>query len=318
MINRRTLIAATVFATLHPLYAQEFPSKQITIVVPFAAGGGADIIGRTIAERLSQDLGKAAIVENRPGAGSNTALNAIAKGDIDGHTIGLASIALAVNPFLYKVMPFDAGTDLIALTLALETPNILIVPMDSPAKTVADLIALAKTKPLSYASAGIGTSLHLAAELFQQQAGVTLTHVPYRGSAPALTDLITGRIDMMFDNASTALPQIEGGKVRAIAVTSKARLATLPNVPSIAEGGLPNYELANWWTFVVAKDTPKPIVEKLTAALQKALNDPQTKDKIASISGRVIASDAALMKTFLPSEMKKWEEIIKKAGIAPQ
>jgi tripartite-type tricarboxylate transporter receptor subunit TctC len=202
--------------------------------------------------------------------------------------------------------------------LALETPNILIVPENSPIKTVKDLIELAKSKPLNYASAGIGTSLHLAAELFMQQAGVKLTHIPYRGSSPALTDLITGRIDVMFDNASTALPQIEGGKVRAIAVTTKTRLATLPNVPTVAEGGLPQYELANWWTFVVAKGTPQPIVDKLTTALLKALNDPQTKEKMATISGRVIASDTAHMKNFLTSEMAKWKDIIEKANIEAQ
>jgi tripartite-type tricarboxylate transporter receptor subunit TctC len=316
MFNRRTLlILATLTGSLH---AQEFPSKNLTIVVPFAAGGGADIIGRTIAERLQEGFGKTVVVENRPGAGSNTAIGGIAKGETDGHMIGLGSIALAVNPYLYKTMSYDVKNDVIPLTLALETPNIIIVPENSPVKTVKDLIELAKSKPLNYASAGIGTSLHLAAELFMQQAGVKMTHIPYRGSSPALTDLITGRIDVMFDNASTALPQIEGGKVRAIAVTTKTRMATLPNIPTIAEGGLPNYELANWWTFVVAKGTPQPIVDKLTTALLKALNDPQTKDKMATISGRVIASDAAHMKNFLNSEMAKWKDIIEKAGIEAQ
>ena len=202
------------------------------LIVPFAAGGAADIIGRTIADKLGTLYGKTIIVENMAGAGSNIGINAAVKAEPDGHTLVLGAIAVAINPFLYKSMPFDPAKDLAPLTLALETPNIVIVPATSNVQTLADLIAKAKTAPLNYASAGIGSSLHLAAELFKQQAKVDLAHVAYRGSNPALTDLIAGRMDVMFDNASTALPQIEAKTVRAIAVTTKQRLATLPDVPT--------------------------------------------------------------------------------------
>jgi tripartite-type tricarboxylate transporter receptor subunit TctC len=320
-LSRRTFAAgiASMIATPRFVAAQTFPSKQMQLIVPFAAGGAADIIGRGITDRLTQAYGRSVIVENRPGAGSNTGLAAVAKSEADGHTIGLASIALAVNPWLYKAMPFDPVNDLAPLTLALETPNIVVVPKDSPIKSIKDLVAAAKVKPatITYASAGTGSSLHLAAELFKQRTGTDLIHVPYRGSSPALTDLIGGRIDVMFDNASTALPQIEGGSVRAIAVTTTKRIAALPDVPTVSEQGVTDYALANWWTFVAPIKTPEAILAKLSVDIRAALAHEATQKAMTTISGTIIASTADVMRQHLSQEMKRWKDIIEKAGIQP-
>ncbi|PTM51479.1 Bug family tripartite tricarboxylate transporter substrate binding protein [Phreatobacter oligotrophus] len=316
-IGRRALLGAAASFLATPSRAQAFPTKTIQLVVPFAAGGAADIIGRAIGERLSQGYGRPVIVENRPGAGSNTGLASVARAEPDGHVIGLASMALAVNPSLYRSMPFDPVADLAPLSLALETPNILIVPANSPYRSVGDLIAAAKRAPglLVYASAGLGSSLHLAAELFRQKASVDLTHAPYRGSSPALVDLIAGRVHVMFDNASTALPQIEAGTVRAIGVTTAARIAALPQVPTIAEQGVPDYALANWWGFVAAARTPPAIVERLGADIQAALRHEATERAFAPINARIIASTPQAFASHLATEIGQWRAIVASAGL---
>jgi tripartite-type tricarboxylate transporter receptor subunit TctC len=319
LINRRTFVASAASLLTMPARAQTFPAKGLQLIVPFAAGGAADIIGRVVSERLAAAYGKSVIVENRPGAGSNTGLAALAKSEPTGHVFGLASIALAVNPSLYKAMPFDPQKDLAPLTLALETPNVVIVPATSAIRSIDDLIAAAKAKPggLSYASAGSGSSLHLAAELFCQQAGVTMTHVPYRGSAPALQDLVGGRIDVMFDNASTAMPQVAGGTARAIAVTTSKRIAALSDVPTVAEQGLPGYELANWWAFVAPAGTPASVVSKLSADIRAVLRQDGTRQSFQAISGDVIASTPEVLSAHLAAEVARWKVIIAKAGIEP-
>jgi tripartite-type tricarboxylate transporter receptor subunit TctC len=319
VINRRTFVAAAASLLAMPSRAQSFPSKGLQLIVPFAAGGAADIIGRVVSERLGAAYGQSVIVENRAGAGSNTGLAALAKSEPTGHVFGLASIALAVNPSLYRTMPFDPQKDLAPLTLALETPNVVIVPSSSAIRSIGDLIAAAKARPggLSYASAGSGSSLHLAAELFCQQAGVTMTHVPYRGSSPALQDLVGGRIDVMFDNASTALPQVAGGTARAIAVTTAKRVATLPDVPTVAEQGLPGYELANWWAFVAPAGTPAPITAKLSSDIRAVLQQDSTRQSFHAISGEVIASTPDTLATHLAAEVTRWKLIVARAGIAP-
>jgi tripartite-type tricarboxylate transporter receptor subunit TctC len=316
-LDRRHFLAGAAALAATPIRAQSFPFRQMQLVVPFAAGGAADIIGRTVTDRLTQLYGRQVVVENRPGAGSNTGIGSVAKADHDGHTFGLASIALAVNPSLYRTMPFDPVKDLAPLTLALETPNIVIVAKDSPIRSIADLVAAAKAKPktITYASAGSGSSLHLAAELFKQKTGVDLTHVPYRGSSPALTDLIGGRIDVMFDNASTALPQMQGGTVRALGVTTAKRVASLPDVPTVAEQGIADYELANWWAFVAPAQTPSDIVTKLSADIRAALVHEASQKSFQAISATTIASTPDELKRHLAAEVSRWKDIITKAGI---
>jgi tripartite-type tricarboxylate transporter receptor subunit TctC len=319
MMDRRTFIASAASFPALPARAQSFPSKGMQLIVPFAAGGAADIIGRVVSERLAAAYGQSIVVENRAGAGSNTGLAALAKSEPTGHVFGLASIALAVNPSLYLAMPFDPQKDLAPLTLALETPNVVIVPVTSAIRSVGDLIAAARAKPggLTYASAGSGSSLHLAAELFCQQAGVTMTHVPYRGSSPALQDLVGGRIDVMFDNASTAMPQVAGGTVRAIAITTAKRITALPDVPTIAEQGLPGYELANWWAFVAPVGTPPSVLSKLSADIRTVLLQDGARRSFQAISGEVIASTPEAFSAHLAAEVTRWRAIVAKAGIAP-
>lgn len=319
-LNRRVflgvlLATGVVGSGAQTAAAQAFPSRQMKLIVPFAAGGGADIIGRTIAERLGTLYGKTVIVENMPGGGSNIGINNAAKAEPDGHTLVLGAIALATNSTLYRAMPFDPVKDLTPLTLALETPNIVIVPATSDVKSIGDLIAAAKARPLSYGSAGVGSSLHLAAELFKQQAKIDMTHVPYRGSSPALADLMAGRIDVMFDNASTALPQVQGGTARAIAVTTKARIAQLPEVPTVAESGLPDYEMGNWWGLLVSAKTPAPVAQKLSADLLTVLADPAVKKAFEDLSGRIIAANGAEFATYIDRETQKWQRVIEAAGM---
>jgi tripartite-type tricarboxylate transporter receptor subunit TctC len=319
----RARFAVAVIASLalgaSGVAAQEFPNKPITLIVPFAAGGAADIIGRTIGEKLGQIYGQQVIIDNRAGAGSNIGINAAAKSAPDGYTLVLASIAVAVNPWLFKSMPYDPEKDLTPLTLALETPNVVLVPASSPIKTIKDLIAFARERAKSggatYGSAGIGSSLHLAAEMFRQQANVELTHVPYRGSSPALTDLMSGRIDLMFDNASTALPQVQGGSVRAIAVTTRERIAALPDVPTIAESGVPGFELANWWAIFGPGHMPPALAERISADIRKILADPDVQKRFADVSGRVIASTPQELAAHLAKESAKWKQVVDAAGI---
>lgn len=328
MISRRffvsgavpaVLAGSLVFAGAASGAALEYPTKPILLIVPFAAGGAADIIGRTIAEKLGQLYGQQVVVENRGGAGSNIGVGAAAKSAPDGYTLVLGSIAVAVNPWLFKSMPYDPLKDLTPLTLALETPNVVLVAPSSPIKNVRDLIAFAKEKASSggatYGSAGIGSSLHLAAELFRQKAGIELTHVPYRGSSPALTDLMSGRIDVMFDNASTALPQVQGGSLRAIAVTTKQRVAALPDVPTIDESGVPGFELGNWWAIFGPGGMPPELADRISADLRKVLADPDVRRRFAEVSGRVIASTRQELADHLARENASWKQIVDAAGV---
>jgi tripartite-type tricarboxylate transporter receptor subunit TctC len=316
---RAALVGSIVLAGATAGVAQDFPNKPIQLIVPFAAGGAADIIGRTIAEKLGQLYGQQVVVDNRGGAGSNIGIAAAAKSAPDGYTLVLGSIAVAVNPWLFKSMPYDPMKDLTPLTLALETPNVVLVAPQSPIKNIRDLIAFAKEKAKSggatYGSAGIGSSLHLAAELFRQQANVEFTHVPYRGSSPALTDLMSGRIDLMFDNASTALPQVQGGSLRAIAVTTKQRIAALPDVPTIDESGVPGFELGNWWAIFGPGGMPPALADRISADLRKVLADPDVQRRFAEVSGRTIASSRQEMADHLAKENAKWKQIVDAAGV---
>ncbi|WP_455153266.1 Bug family tripartite tricarboxylate transporter substrate binding protein [Bradyrhizobium cenepequi] len=316
---RTALAACLILSAANPIAAQEYPTKPIQLIVPFAAGGAADIIGRTIAEKLGQIYGQQVVVENRGGAGSNIGIGAAAKNAPDGYTLVLGSIAVAVNPWLFKSMPYDPMKDLTPLTLALETPNVVLVAPSSPIKNIRDLIAFAKERAelggATYGSAGIGSSLHLAAEVFRQKANIELTHVPYRGSSPALTDLMSGRIDLMFDNASTALPQVQGGSLRAIAVTTKERIAALPDVPTIDESGVPGFELGNWWAIFGPGQMPPALADRISADLRKVLADPDVKRRFADVSGRVIASSRQELADHLAKENAKWKQIVDAAGI---
>ena len=230
-------IAATTFAAPATLRAQGFPAKQVRLIVPFPAGGATDIVGRTLAEEWGKMWNTTVIVENRPGAGSNLGGAFVARSDPDGHTILVTAIPVTINPHLYKTIDYNLFTDLAPVTLCIQLPNVMTVPNSSPAKTVQEFIAHAKANPgkISFASSGAGTSIHLSGELFKRLAGIEMTHVPYRGSAPALSDLVSGRIDVMFDNITFMLPQVQGGQVRGLAVTTKERAKSAPDIPTVIE-----------------------------------------------------------------------------------
>ena len=305
----------------HPATAQIFPTRPITIIVAQPPGGGTDIIARIIAAQLTQQLGQTVIVDNRPGAGTEVGTMAAAKSTPDGYTmIAGLNANMAVNVSLFAKLPYDPIRDFTPVAMLAEYPFAVVVNKDLPVHSIKDLIALAKQKPgqINYASGGNGTGQHLSTELFKLLAGVNLTHVPYRGAAPAYTDVIAGQVPVFFDNLSSAIGQINGGSVRAIAVTSKDRSPLLPDVPTIAESGVPDYEYHVWFGLWAPKKTPRPVVEKLYAEVQKALNDPGVKEKIAAGAGEPSHMPLDSIEPFVQSEITKWADVVKRAGIQVQ
>jgi tripartite-type tricarboxylate transporter receptor subunit TctC len=325
MLNRfhALALAAVVGIGLasSPLSAQEFPARPVTIIVPQPPGGGTDIISRIIGEQLSKQLGQPFVIENRTGAGTVVGTAAAATAAPDGYTLlaGLNS-NMAVNPSLFAKLSYDPIRDFTPVGMLAEFPFVLVVSNNFPAHSVKELIALAKSKPgeINYASAGNGTGQHLSMELFKLMAGVNLTHVPYRGAAPAYTDVISGQTPVFFDNLASALGQIKGGTVRALAVTGKERSSLVPDVPTVAESGVPGYENYVWFGLWAPKKTPQPIVEKMYAQIRKGLADPAVKERIAKDAGVPMDMPLAAIDPFVKAEIAKWADVIKRAGISVQ
>lgn len=269
-------LSALPFATR----AQSFPTKTIRIVVPFAPGGPTDLMARTIAKSISASVGKAVIVDNRPGGGGVIGMSEIMRSPADGYTLVMPSILSVTNPALMPDYPFDTLRDFMPLTVVGFVPHAVVVLPDYAAKTLQELVALAKAKPdtLSYGSTGVGTSAHLGAALFAQRAGIKVTHVPYRGSSAAIQDLLGGRIQFMFLDMSTALPQIKSGKLRALAVAPAKRFVGLPDVPTVAEQGYPGFDVHGWYGLMLKAGTPAPVVDKLYAEVKRALDSTEVKD----------------------------------------
>jgi len=286
IIGRRTLLggAAAALGTLTlPAFAQSaYPSRPVKFVVPFPAGGPVDTTGRAVAQKLSELWGQQAIVDNRAGAGGIVGAEIAAKLPADGYNVFVCSIHHSVLPSLKPRLTYDIEKDFVPVSFGAMFPVVLVAHPDVPVKTVADIIALDKRSPgkLSFGSSGSGGGTHLAGELFNMQAGTKLLHVPYKGSAPAMTDLLGGQVQFMFSDAPTALPQIKAGKVRAIAVASAQRSALLPDVPTVVESGLPGYEAYSWAGFLAPAGTPKDVVQRLSADIGKALSDPQVKQRL--------------------------------------
>ena len=322
MLSRRHFIAASAMSIAAPGIArgQSWPAKTITVVVPFAAGGGTDAIGRVLAEELSNALGRPVIVENRPGAGSNIGIESVSRADPDGYTILLASIGFAINPFLYKRPGWDATADFAPVSFIGLVPNVMAVPNTSPAKTVSEFIAYAKSQPgkLTFASAGVGSSLHLCAELFNRVAGIQMVHVPYRGSSPALQDVMAGRVDSIFDVFTAINPQIQGGTLRGLALTSARRLPAAGDLPTVAESGLPDFDFSTWFGMFVPIKTPKEVVETISLAVQKATRAPNANTKLQGLGVDVIGSTPDVLAAHVKKEMARWEPVIRDAGIQPQ
>ena len=305
----------TVFAQSNE--AKNYPERPVRLVVPWPAGGGTDIFARAISEKLQQSLGQPFLVENRPGASGNIGASAVAKSTPDGYTIMIGTITLATNPALYKSLDFDATKDLTTITLIAGVPHMLVVHPSVPANNVKELIALAKQKPgkLSYSSAGVGSPFQIAAELFKESAGVDIFHIPYKGGAPAIADVIGHHVDMTFANLVAVLPQAKADQVRALAVTGAKRSTAAPDVPTMAEAGLPGYEFTSWFGVLAPAKTPHAIVEKLNAEIVKALRSPEISARLSAEGAELIASTPEAFAQFLSSETAKWSKVIRAAGI---
>jgi tripartite-type tricarboxylate transporter receptor subunit TctC len=297
---------------------QAFPARAVRIVCPFPPGGGVDITARAIAQELAAQLGQPVIVENKPGAGGNVAAAEVARSAPDGHTLLLTLNALhAISPHLYASLPFDAMKDFSFITPLVSFNNVLVVGPGFPARSVADLIAQAKRAPgkLSFASSGNGTNLHLTGELFKSMAGVDLVHVPYKGSAPALTDLMGGAVAMMFDTIPSALAHVKSGKLRALGVTGAKRSPVLPDVPTIAEAGLPGFEVVSWYGLVAPARLPQEVARRLNAEATKAANGKEFRGRMEPLGFDIVTAAPEKMAEMLAADSARWAPLIKAAGI---
>ena len=321
MIARRRYIAlsgAALAAQFLPrgARAQTYPARFMRLIVPFPPGGAVDNAAHIIAARLSEMWGQQMVIENKGGAGGNIAAQAVLNAEPDGYTVYICSIGHAINQFLYPNLGYDPVADFAPVTLMCLYPNIMAVPNSSPYRSVPEFIAGAKADPgkLTYASSGVGTSLHLAGELFKHLAHINLTHIPYRGAGPALNDLLPGRVDAIFANFPSTLPYVQNGQLRGMAVTTAARQPEVPELPAIAEF-VPGYDVSSWFALFVAAKTPPEIIAKLHRDAVAALHHPPVKARYAQLGASVVASTPAELAAHLKSEMERWGPVIKAAGI---
>ena len=311
------LVATAVIGLPFAAHAADYPAKPIRFVVPYTAGGTTDLVARTVGQKVSEKLGQPVVIDNRAGAGGNIGMDAVAKAAPDGYTIGFGAISTnALNPHIYKSMAFDPRKDFTAVSLLGTSTIVLEVPGASPIKSVADLIAAAKKNPgLPYATAGAGTSMNLAGVMFAQMTGTELTHVAYKGSGPAINDMLGNTIGVMFDNLPASLPHIQAGKLRALAVAGPARSPSLPDVPTIAEAGLKGYALDPWFGVYAPANLPAPIVKALNDAFTEALAMPEVKDKLTQAGFTPRGSSAEALAKLTQSEYQRLGEVAKKAGM---
>jgi tripartite-type tricarboxylate transporter receptor subunit TctC len=314
-LSRRALLALAATAPLAAWAA--FPDRPVRLVVPFPAGGAADLMARGLAQRLGDQLGQQVIIDNRGGAGGTVAAEMVARAPADGYTLLFATMGTqAINPALYAKLRYDPLKDFAPIALTHITPRVLLVGPSVKAGSVAELVALAKAKPgqLTYGSAGNGSSSHLSGALFESLAGVDLVHVPYKGSAPLLTDLLAGRVDATFDSFTVYEEHIKSGRVRALAVTSRVRMAALPQVPTVAESGLTGYEVSNWLGVLAPAGTPREVVAGLHAAVGRAMADAGMKRQLAALGIEPASSTPEEFAALIRSEIPKWARIVKASG----
>ena len=321
MTSRRMLVgafAASIAGTFAvPAFAQTFPSRNITIVVPFPAGGLTDQVARVVGQKLQDELGKTVIIDNKPGGGGQIAAVAVKAAPADGHTLFVGATEMfAINPDLYRKFSYEPLKDFAPVTTLVSSPLVLVVPKDSPVNSVSDLIALAKKKPggVSFASQGIGSIGHLLGELFRGKTGGTFSHVAYKGSAPALQDLMGGQVDMMFDPVITTSPLIASGKLKALAIASPKRSPSLPQVPTLAEVGTPGVDASVWFGAVVRAGTPEPAIARLNEALVKALKSPDVIKRFGDQGLEMAPLTSAQFAAFLKSETVRWSALVKASG----
>src|SRR5262245_51186185 len=298
----------------------DYPTRPVKVIVPSPPGGGTDILARVLAQHFSKTFGQPFVVENKPGAGNMIGIESVARSPADGYTVLVTASTLALNSVLYKKVPYDPVRDFAPITLAATAPNVLVVNPALPVKSLAEFIALAKAKPgaLSYGTPGIGTSPHLSMELLKSMAGIDLQHVPYRGTAAAVTDVIGGQIAATFANALTAKPQVDSGRVRALAVSGPTRVEAFPTVPPVAEAGVPGYEAMQWYGMAAPAGTPPQIIARLHAEAAKALQSDEMKEKLALDGAQPVGSTPAEFAALIRRELDKWTRVVRAAGIELQ
>lgn len=314
-------VAVAMCAWPHASLAQTYPDHALRMIVPYPAGGSVDVLGRAVADKLAVELGVPVVPDNRVGATGTIAHQMVATAAPDGYTIAVSGTSpLVLAPHQYKSLPYDPLKEFAYLSCAGTTPFVLDVNPSLPVKNVRELVAYAKANPgkLNFGSAGLGNSAHLSAELFKQVTGIDMVHVPYKGNALAMNDLVAGQIQVLFDPVQTSLPQIAAGRVRPLAVTSKARFAQLPDLPTVAESGYPSYEFVVWYAFIAPAATPAPIVARLNTAINKVLRDPEMKARFAALGADLTESTPAGCAAYVKGELALWGKLMADVGIKPE
>ena len=316
----RAAIAAVALSALAGAAAAQYPSRPVRFIVPSAAGGGTDIIARAISLKLAGSLGQQFVVDNRPGAGQMIGIELAAKSPADGYTILMAASTLAINPVMYKKVPYDPVRDFAPITQAATLPNVVVVHPSLQVNSLKELIDYAKKNPgkLNFASAGIGTSPQMSIELLKSMAGIDMVHIPYKGTAPGVVDLLAGQVLVMAPNVLTALPHIKSGKLRALAVTSGHRSAALPEVPTVAQAGLPGYDSTQWYGVLAPAGTQRDIVARLHDAIARALRDEEVGKRLAADGAEPVGNTPEEFSAFIRSETEKWARVAQAAGIKPE
>jgi tripartite-type tricarboxylate transporter receptor subunit TctC len=315
-----TALALAGMATMGLACAQQYPTRSIRLVVPSSPGGGTDISARIIAPKLSEYLGQQIVVDNRPGAGTMIGGEIVSRAAPDGYTLLMGVSTLAINPAMYKKMPYDALRDFAPISQAVSLPNVVVSHPSVPAKNVKELIALARSRPgqLTFASAGVGTSPHLSMELFLVMAGLKMVHVPYKGSGPGAVDTVAGHVALMAPNMLTALPYIRSGRLRAFGVTSAKRSAGADDIPTIAEAGVPGYEAVQWYGVLAPAGTPRPIIDRLHVEVAKALQQREVREKLSTDGAEAVGNTPEQFGAYIKAETDKWAKVVKAAGIKPE
>ena len=315
-----TLVSAAAALAVPHAGAQSFPNRPIRLVLPFPAGGPTDILGRAIGQKLSEQLGQPVVSDNRPGAGGNLGAEQVAKAPPDGYTLLLSSPSISISPSLYKKLPYDPQKDLAPIPLVAGIPNVLVVHPSVPAKNLREFIQLAKSRPgkLNFGSGGMGTTNHLASELLKTIAKIDMVHVPYKGSNQAMVALLSGEVDMVVIAVSPAIPQIEAGKVKPLAVLNEKRVPTLPNVPTSKEAGVDNFVVSVWYGILAPGGTPRELVARLNAELGKVAAAPEVKERLAQAGVEPLHSTPERFASFIASEKTRYATVIRNAGIKPE
>jgi len=323
MPSRRHVLAATLLgaAALLPLASQaadpkKYPERAVRVVVGFSAGGTTDVVARIMAKELTAELGQSFVVDNKPGAGSNIATEQVARAENDGYTLLFVAVTSAINQTLYPKVRFDLEKDFAPVALGAKVPNVLVVNPSVPANNVQELIAFAKANPdkVSYASSGSGTSIHMAGELFKLRTGLKTQHIPYKGSSPALTDLMAGQVQFMFDNMPSAWPHVKAGKLKALAVTTTKRSPTAPDLPTMEESGIKPFDVSSWFGLIAPAGTPPEVVAKLNAAMNRAFDKPQVKEAYEKLGAVAEKNTPEQFGAFIKSEVAAWAPVVKSSG----